>query len=339
MAKLQPSVMTLNFNLSTGDGTGEIAADTIDLSQCVSAMNRRFYRQGLNWAVAGFTAYTAGTGAISIAKIPNTWVASNAWHKAFAMWKKQQDEALEEAGAESGVAKFRDFKIFMDEFHAESGKDNNLVPFNYEVLANSGPAPPLTNTQNNPITFGEWDMSRVVVPNVTPDASGSEVDPIEYELHMVGDNYNTVIGASGYLSRGIIEGYADSRAYPQSPDPVGPNLAGNDNWMARMQNVGNEDPNIINLAEDQNDDLPYDQVNYPNGETNGNGLELLSSTLVTSTTVGGKSVIQGSNFPCGLIRVVNQPSTGTSWAASPALQVHLVAGSHRGYLASAMQDM
>ena len=34
-----------------------------------------------------------------------------------------------------------------------------------------------------------------------------------------------MVGANNAAgSRGIIEGYADSRAYPQSPDPVSPDI-------------------------------------------------------------------------------------------------------------------
>ncbi len=50
--KIQPSVRTLTFPI------GNIGTNTsryIDLSQASSLVNRRFYRQGINWAVAGFT--------------------------------------------------------------------------------------------------------------------------------------------------------------------------------------------------------------------------------------------------------------------------------------------
>ena len=122
MAKLQPAVMTLNFS---GDGY-------IDLSQAASLANRRFYRQGLNWAVSGFTVNFSASvpvaGNVRIETLPTTWVSSNAWHKSFAMWLKQQNEAIEQYGAESTVAKFGDFKIFMDTVHVSAGFGANLLP-------------------------------------------------------------------------------------------------------------------------------------------------------------------------------------------------------------------
>jgi hypothetical protein len=118
MAKLQPAVMTLTFL------PGTKSASYYDISFAASLANRRFYRQGLNWAVAGFTVQartgaSVATGGIRTEILPQTWVCSNAWHKAFAMWIKQQNEMVDEAGAESAVARFRDFKIVMDSTSAD----------------------------------------------------------------------------------------------------------------------------------------------------------------------------------------------------------------------------
>ena len=118
--KIQPAVKTMAFNLPI------FASSTVDLSQCASILNRRFYRQGLNWAVAGFTFFTTGNGSIDIAKIPDTWVASNAWMKGFAAWNELNDRALAEV--ESIKPKFTDFKVFMDETHHANGVADNVLP-------------------------------------------------------------------------------------------------------------------------------------------------------------------------------------------------------------------
>jgi len=79
--------MALTFPITT---VGTNTMKTIDLSQCASLVNRRFYRQGLNWAVAGFTLHsTAGTGSISISRLPQTWVTSQAWEKTMRIWLRQ----------------------------------------------------------------------------------------------------------------------------------------------------------------------------------------------------------------------------------------------------------
>ncbi len=311
--KIEPAVMTVAMQLPVG-----AASSTVDLSQVASLLNRRFYRQGLNWAVAGFKIVTQGatTGGVTVSKLPNTWVTSNAWEKAFRAWNKQQMDAIEEAGAESAVARFRDFKVHADVDHVTAGFAGNLLPID---LAGA------------PYAAGEWESSNIVIPNNQLDASGSRVDPIELKLHMVG------INANGATSRGIIEGYADSRAYPQSPDPVSPDIANANNWMRDMFNVGNDNEEITGNATDKNDDLPYPQDDYPGGDTQLPGLENHSFEFITPTTIGGTTRIKGGNFPCGLIRIDAQNSGQTT--SNIVIQIDLVPGTHRGYLCEPMTEM
>lgn len=324
MAKLQPSVMRLNFRFS---GPGD---HTIDLSQAASMVNRRFYRQGLQWAVTKFRVLAptaANNDSIEIFKIPTTWMSSNAWHKTMATWRKQQDEAIAESGSESAVAKFRDFKIHMDVSHVDSGFGDNLLPYDGSIPAQQ-------------YLEGEWDASQIVLPNTDDtdpttgpqlDAAGNPIDihPTEYFLHMVGVNNN------GGISRGMIDGYAASRAYPQSPDPVSPSIGGSDNWLNRMFNDGNANPEILQNASDTNDELPYDQNDYPGGEVNGPGLQYVDGIYYGTNNTGNKwQTLEGGVFPCGLVRIRSVTSV-----ENINFQVVLVPGKHRGYLAEPMQDM
>jgi hypothetical protein len=314
--KIQPAVMTMAFEIPSGP-----QALTIDLSQVASLMNRRFYRQGINWAVAGFKVISGpgSTGGMSISQLPNTWITSNAWEKAFRAWNKQQMETVEDSGAQSAVARFRDFKIHADTLQVDAGFGANLLPID---LAGTTYA------------TGEWESSLIVLPNLLPDASGSLIEPREYRLHMVGDNFHS---AAPTGSRGIIEGYADSRAYPQSPDPVSPAVDDPNNWLSRMFDVGADTSEILDNATDRNDNLPYPQVNYPGGETQAPTLQYHDSALVSGTTIGGTTRMKGGNFPCGLIRLntnLTPPSEGAN-----ILVVDLVPGSHRGYLCEPMTEM
>ena len=54
-SKIEPSVQTLSFAIPLPAGSSN---NFIDLSQVASLVNRRFYRQGINWAVAGFKILT-----------------------------------------------------------------------------------------------------------------------------------------------------------------------------------------------------------------------------------------------------------------------------------------
>jgi len=311
---IEPAVQTIV--LSTPPvAAGTTGSFTIDLSQVASLVNRRFYRQGINWAVAGIKILTQTNGFVSVTKLPNTWITSNAWEKAFRMWNKQQMEAVDDAGAQSAVAKFRDFKVFMDTTHVAAGYGSNLMP--------------LDAAGNNPLP-GEWEPSQIVLPNTVADASGTFINAGERFLHMVGINVN------GTVSRGVLEGYADSRAYPQSPDPVSPDIGDAQNWMARMFDVGNDIPESLENATDRNDELPYDQVNYPGGSLNMPGLQFHDQSAITPSTIGGHTFLKGGNFPCGLMRFNWNPSDVT---ANIAIQIDLVPGAHRGYMCEPMTEM
>ena len=328
-SKIEPAVLTMSFATTTS-GTGVRQRTYVDLSQAASLMNRRFYRQGINWAVAGMKVTSVQPGSVTVSKLPNTWVTSNAWEKAFRAWNKQQMEYVEQAGAESGVAAFRDFKVFADTAHVDQylANGSNLNATNLMPVAVAPTGLGVT------ATGGEWEPSQIVVPNLIADASGSLVDPFEYLLHMVGTN-----GHAG-ISRGVLEGYADSRAYPQSPDPVSPALDSDQNWLQRMFDVGNDGGEIIDNATDKNDNLPYPQVSYPGGQNQLEGLEWHDFTQIyatSATTNVGIARLKGGNFPCGLIAIDWTPSGDQS--ANLVIQIDLVPGNHRGYLCEPMTEM
>ncbi len=324
--KIQPAVKTLTFTVPTGDST-------IDLSQCASLMNRRFYRQGLNWAVAGFTFFTAegSLGSIGISKIPDTWVASNSWMKGFAHWQEMNNDAME--AAESVKPKFLDFKVFMDATHHSDGSAANLIP---------------QDSLSNQATLGTWDMSEYVIPT-WGDPGASKLR----EIIWVGPNYPGA-GASGLDAVSLIEGYAASRGLPEIQDPNTPsdasNASGNtpQNWISAIESQGTDQVSDVldNLISD-NDNAPYPFENgknsagvtftdtqYPGGANNLPGLEAHDVALVTSTTIGGKTTIRGGNFQGGLIRVTNNSGDDTA-----TMLIHLVSGPHRGYMCQAMQDV
>lgn len=322
--KLEPAVQTLSFSM-VNSGT-----NYIDLSRAASAINRRFYRQGLNWAVSSiqFTLVGAGTGSITVSKIPNTWMSANGWKKTFTLWNKQQMDALADSGSESAAAAFRDFKIYLDQgmVNAPAQTDYNL-PIDGQILVPHDAGSIIAGVPTTRlVNEGEWEYSEIVIPNFTAPGVTEE-----FLLHMVGPN--TSLAGN---SRGVIEGYAHSRAYPQSPDPVSPNIHGTDNWMREMFDVGEDTADATLNATTRNDELPYDQVEYPGGETNIPGCEIVGYSFLNngSQTGIGQSSIGGTNFPCGLIRLDSALSGGFV-----NVQVRLVPGMHRGYLAESMQDM
>jgi len=331
MKKIEPAMLTLKFEL-TNSGDDNYTHDTVDLSQCASAVNRRFYRQGLNWAVSGFSVLTKSTGQITISKLPDTWSMTNAWQKGMSHWLRQQNEAVEEGGSESAVARFRDFKILADSIQSGNATrdpaDGSIIDLNNLM--------PL-DIAGDAVLPGEWEMSQIVIPNY--GAPGANYEPY---LSMVGDD---VAGPGGI--KALIKGYENSRAFPQSPDPVSPSLGSSQNWLRAMFDVGDNSDLVVQNATDKNDHLPYDQDNYPGSDVNMPYMQINDEAFVTASTIGGKTNLRGGTFPCGLVRIRNKsntpadpPGSGNGgWSDTPQLLIHLVPGPHRGYMCEPMQEM
>lgn len=338
--------MTMTFPIRTVEADEDVT-HFLDISQCASLVNRRFYRQGLNWAVSNIkvrclTQTTPVHCEIQIQRLPNTWMMSNAWEKGFRKWMKMNKEALE--SSESVKPKFLDFKIYANGQHHEMGYAANLLPV--DSLGNSA-------------TPGEWIHSTYHIPNTSVDSS----DPASNNprsVIAVGENYQGP-GADGQFAVSLIEGYAASRGLPDIIDPNTPDDAASvngslaQNWLAALDNDFDQQTGEV-LADmiDENNQAPYPFENdgihtdtmYPGGANQLPALAIHDESALTGTTIGSVVHFQGGNFPCGLMGIrfnnfnVIDPSGvpyGNTVAAE--LQITLVPGTHRGYLAESMTEM
>jgi len=325
-SKLQPAVKTLSFTVPNG-------TSYVDLSLAASIANRRFYRQGLEWAVAGFTIFSQPTvlGGIDVTKVPETWMASNAWHKSFAMWRKMNDQVLDDDPSIAG--KYADFKVFADQ---------NMVGQDVQCQAQPGGIILTPQDYSGAFTNGDylgvaspradWEYSQITVPN--DPAAIAPATSVDYSLHMVG------INTAG--SKAVIQGYARSRSRPQSQDP---NVPTNEDWMTEMFDVGDQLEEIRDIIVNDNDRPPYavspeQTANdfYPGAGQEFPSLQIHDNAKVTTTTVGGKTGIRGGTFQCGLIRFDSSLVSGETPSTCTVL-IHLVAGPHRGYMCRPMQDV
>ncbi len=327
LKKLEPAPMTFTFEL--GDG----GTSYIDLSQCASILNRRFYRQGLNWVVAGMSIYANGTNkTVRIATLQKNWVTFNAWKKGFAIWQKMNEQVLDEEP--SIKAKYHDFKIFMDRTHMVNYVNNGeqtdvtdsagytLLPVVASPADGSSILPSDTNR--------EWDYSKYIIPQ-----AGGAAPAEEAWITMNGQSSLT----DANESVGLISGYGLSRSRPQLVDPNVP-PTNTDSWMNQIFDMGATDEDVRDNLVAENDQAPYalsgptsGQERYPGGESNLAGLELVSPPITSSagTDYAGRTQIPGFTAPCGLIYIKNDGAV--------TVQVHLVPGDHRGYMAVPMQEM
>ena len=299
MPGLQPAVKTMEFTF------GENETGYIDLSQCASILNRRFYRQGLQWAVSGIKIQSNApgvAGTVTVSKLPETWVVGAAWEKSMDKWMQQQNRALADMGAMETKGRYNDYKIHMDDNHVTAGFATNKIP--QDLIGGL-------------FQLGEWEPSQVVVPNV----GGTPGNTVEYLLKMIGNN-----NAS---AKGILSGYVNSRSRPQSPDPSVLNV--NDSWFNDLEDDGSTNDAIVVNATETNDELPYNQSLYPGRGTNGATTEVVSRETFSATTVSSTNRISGFVAPCGLLKVTSTIACGFT--------VYLVPGDHRGYMCEPMQEM
>lgn len=327
--KMEPSVMTLY--LPTVPISGSPVTQYLDLSQVASLMNRRFYRQGINWAVAGIKvlSQTGYLGSITVSKLPNTWVMANSWEKSFRAWQRMNREALAES--ESVRPKFLDFKIYADAGHHTAGFAANILP----------------QSLGGVFAAGEWSPSKIYVPTAQNATAAGTTD---FELIATGASFPGA-GATGLPAVSLIEGYAASRGLPNVLDPNAPDDAEDasgttpENWMAALFNDGNtQTQEVIDDMITENNIAPYPFENdgtatdtqYPGGANQGSGLQIHDVEFITSSTIGGTTRLKGGNFPCGLIRF---DMTNTGSTSNLVIQVDLVPGNHRGYLCEPMTEM
>jgi len=311
---IQPAEMTIGFVVPPGD-------QTIDVSASASVVNRRFYRQILDWAIGNlrFVNTVDNSGSVNVATIQDTWVAKNAIVKSYHMWQELEQMALDDN--QSIKPKYHDFKVFLDNDHYVSYAASVALGENgFQTAANPtvGVLTPFTHLAA-PGDSREWDYSQVTIPEptaVAPDA--------------VGNYFLQVHGADTAAAKAIIEGYADTRALPQAADPNVP--AGfSTSWMTNLFNQGTlQTETVANRLEFDNDSAPYDNPSYPGGST----IAPIPTTVFLGDFVPGNTTgrIQqfntGSfNAKCGLIRINNNTE-------NPMLvYMTLVPGTHRGYLA------
>jgi hypothetical protein len=304
MSSIQPAQRTLRFVLPYG-------TSYVDLAAALSAVNRRFYRQGMQYAVSGFEfefgsvdtsavtsvtvgAYTAGS----------TWVVHNAWKKAQAHWLAQQREARTLIGLSAKPA-YEDFKVYLDDAQ-RTGTTN-------AVLAGDGAA----------VGAGEWDYSRFVW-----EADDNSID--EPYVHLIGGNVSTT-------DWGLILNYQQSRATVQAEDPALPAEYSTNMYalMAADENLVADE--VAQNMESDNDNPPYDQDDYPGSDTNSDAAWLQQFTSASAGAPHGQS--EGFVAQCGLIKfelAAAAPNGSDVGSGAVGLLVHLAPGNYKGVLAEPM---
>jgi len=305
---MQPAITSLVYVMTPSSG---VAYANIDIAKGLSTVNRRLYRQGMNYAVAGVSIGRFDTGVTKtvLQTAGNTWMVQNAWKKGYALWRAQQREVLKVMPSIEGT--WADFKVTLDDVL---------------TTATLNPRNSTTGGSNADPVCDEWNYSEYVW-----DDDGTEREP---NFHL--------IGATNLASSiGLVQEYHISRAQVQPDDPDVESDA-SDSIYAKALGTDEMSDMLVDNVEGENDSPPYDQSEMYGGDTAGD-VAVVIDEFSTSMHNSGRSV--PFIAPCGLIRVsidskVNQdPTQPHTLVASDELHtvfVHLAPGGYKGVLATPM---
>lgn len=312
---------TINIKLDASKPEG-----FLDIAQCLSRLNRKLFRQGMQYMIQEIRVVNNSAATeLQVWRMPDTWVTTNAWVKALAEWNEQHLQAARETGTESMRAKWRDFKVYMNEGHVEDGGPNNFLPDGFGLTDVSGG----TVTQ-------DWNASLLVVPNEGGVAGNTQ----EFYLHMLGDDITTPVD-----SKGLVKAYAQSRARPNEPVP---NIVTADGGLyTEIENVGEDLEEVIDNFSTSNNSPPYPLTqdnlneNYPGGRFVGGaayhqkGHKENVVPLDAATPGSFRTVMPGFVAPLGLLYF----STGgiISEGELLAIQIVISPGNYQGVLARSMK--
>ncbi len=323
MPKIQPAQTKLHFV----DTIENLNNHYIDLAQVLSFVNRRQYEQGKCYYVESIktlsdpTASAEANYSLIFSTIPDTWITSNAWVKAKALWDQMNQKVLEDNPSVQG--KWAQFITFMDVAHQNGGSGTagpnlNLLP---------------KDIGGNTINTGEWAVSEYVFPQHTVNLStGAPIAADEATCHMLGDDDGDVT-AGTLASGGIIASYQDTRARVQiAPDvPADMSIS----WMTLLTDDGSQEPELADVIEAANDEPPYDRDDYVGGAANWS----LPVTAATSflNAYSPEDVLSGFKVPLGLLRLTVSQSGGSA-SDQLAFEITLAKGHYKGVAATAVRQ-
>ncbi len=301
---MQPAQTVLTYEVPNGNSY-------IDIAEGLSQVNRRAYRQGMEYAVGKIVfSYLADPGSILNVRLGvhtagNTWSVHNAWKKAYAHWIAQQRRARRLIG-QSAKPAWEDFKVYLDDAHRAGTS--------LGVVAGDGGA----------VGTGEWDHSRLLFETDVPSIE-------EWYLHLIG-------GDIGATDRGLILGYQQSRATVQAEDPELPGEFSTNMYAEMALDVDAVADEVAENMEDENDEPPYDQDDYPGSDTNSDA-PWLQDLGIASTSVP-LGVVPGFVAQCGLVGLALDARAvaggGAATAPTTLVSVHLVPGNYKGVAALPM---
>ena len=319
-----PTHRYLRYILDHNPNDGDNDSHYIDIAQGLSALNRRFYRQGLYYYVSGVTVHDSNQNAwVKFATAPDTWITKNSWVRAFRAWSKLNSVAAGAAGANdlAIAGKYHDFKVYLNDYH-RTNADSGLLPIgslDYNSITGSFPNYVITPGAV-PFESDEWTYSKLI----TGDPVNSDPQQVdEFFIHLLGPH----VGSSGaFTSIGCVKSYADTKAQVEVTSPDLPPETSSDPIL-NLFDTGDNYDNILDDLENDSDEVPYDHDVYIG--------ERADDTLIVAQTAnsqGAGAVTRAPGFvvPFGLLEVITNAST----AGKIEIVLELASGNYNGVAAA-----
>ncbi len=305
--KMEPAVTSLIYEMPTG------TSRYIDIAADLSRLNRKLFRQGYQYVVAGVTV-TDDVGVTSALDVQirtagNNWITQNAWSKGCALWHEMQQEVLADNPSVKG--KWHDYKVFLTENQASANTISAL-----DGASAAWPA------------GAEWNTSTYVLPQHDVDAAGNVLPAEEWVACLVGPD-----DAANYRFS-LVKAYEESRATVQDVAPNVP-LALPNSFYLKLMDDGSQDPELAEVIRDENERPPYPNApgQYPGGSGFGFAGALTTVARGVKNDFTPTMTLPGFTAECGLMFVSATRSVG---AENCRLQIHLVPGNYRGVMAIPM---
>jgi hypothetical protein len=108
--------------------------------------------------------------------------------------------------------------------------------------------------------------------------------------------------------------------------------------MNQMFDVGGDNDDVVDNAVGENDNLPYNKLNYPGAQTNYVYPENKAWCLNRSTVGVSTFNLGGMVAPCGLLRIDQLYSDAAS-DIPLIIEIELLPGEARGYHTAPMTEM
>jgi len=299
----------------------------LDVGECLSIINRKLMSQSKCYGIESIefdffnTQQFVAIDAVRLQAdvIPDNWVCQNAYVKSKALWNEMQQLVLHDNPSVAG--KWHDFKIWMDSAHRAS-------------YITSGALLPRTGDGTLYLP-GEWTISNFVLPQHEVDpATGLPLAADTTQAHMLGADVGT---PGAYLSVGLTEAYAESRALVRDGTPRVP--AGfADSFFNLLTDSGSQEPELAGTIEFENDDPPYDADAYPGAA--GNAVGPVIGDMMGASSGAPNGILGPFVAPCGLIKLTaNGAKVALDGTTSPVggaevmLKITVMAGKYKGVAA------